>query len=520
MLHVNGKSCGSKRVEVSGDWWVPLGRLPSHGGIDRLYPRAALWTLPDDVLLEIFDFYVAADNTPRFSGKEPQHKDAWHTLVHVCKRWRLVVFASPCRLNLQLLCTNKRPVRNALDFWPSLPLVIKSYRGLSRLQYTSNIIAALKQQNRVYEIDIDGMPQLFLKKIRAIKLEGPFPKLTSLRLRDPFCRNEVVLPDLFLSGPAPRLRELYLCGVTFPALEKLLMSTHDLVNLTLLDIPRSGYISPEAMVTYLSALPRLKSLTLHFRFPRFRPGGANRHPPPLTRVVLPALAVLWFRGDSEYVEDMVSRIDTPALKSTQILFFNQLLFNIPLLCHFIGRTETLKAPHLSHITFSYFGVQVKLFKRKGTGDYKALELGTLCRPSDWQLSSLAKVCSSALPSLLAPTLEHLAMYEDVSYPEWQDDVENTQWIELLQPFTSVRDLELSGKIARQVIPALGELTGERVTEVLPALQTITLPVSQPTGPTQDAIVQFIAAREHAGFPVTVHYREGQEWINGPFLTPG
>ena len=143
MLHVDRKSCGSQRVEVSGDWWVPLGRLPSHGGIDRLYPRATMWTLPDDVLLEIFDFYVAADDTPLYGL---QHEDAWHTLVHVCKRWRLVVFASPCRLNLQLLCTNKRPV-HALDVWPSLPLVIKCYGGLSRSQDTSNIIAALKQQN-------------------------------------------------------------------------------------------------------------------------------------------------------------------------------------------------------------------------------------------------------------------------------------------------------------------------------------------------------------------------------------
>jgi hypothetical protein len=477
-------------------------------------------TLPDDVLLEIFDFYISADDTPHYGLKVPQHEDGWHTLVHVCKRWRLVVFASPCRLNLQLLCTNRRPVRNALDVWPSFPLVIKSYRGLSRSQDTSNIIAALKQQNRVYKIDINGMAQLFLKKIRAIKLEGPFPKLISLRLWESFDRNGPVLPNLFLSGPAPRLRELWLYGVTFPALEKLLMSTHDLVDLTISCIPRSGYISPEAMVTCLSALTRLESLKLQFRFPRSQASGANRQPPPFTRVVLPALALFWFKGDSEYLEDIVSRIDAPSLNNIQIQFFNQLLFNTPLLCHFIGRTEILKAPHLSHITFSSYRVQVNLFQRKGTDDDEALELGTLCRPSEWQLSSLTEFCSSSLPPLLAPTLEHLAIYEDQNaLPQWQDDMENTQWIELLQPFTSVRDLELSGKIARQVIPALGELTGERVTEVLPALQTISLSGPQRTGPTQDAIVQLIAAREHVGFPVTVRYMERQEWIKGPFLAP-
>jgi len=478
-------------------------------------------TLPDDVLVEIFDFYVAADNTPRYGLQRPQHEDAWHTLVHVCKRWRWVVFASPRRLNLQLLCTNKRPVRNALDVWPSLPLVIKCYRGMSRPQDANNIIAALKQHNRVCKIDINGMPKLFLKKIRAIKLDDPFPALTSLRLWESFNQNGPVLPDLFLCGPAPRLRELWLYGVTFPALEKLLMSTHDLVNLTISGIPQSGYISPEAMVTCLSALTQLESLKLQFRFPRSLADGANRHPPPLTRIVLPALALLWFKGDSEYLEDIVSRIDAPTLNDTQIQFFNRLLFDTPLLCHFISRTETLKAPHLSHITFSSYRVQVNLLERKGTDDYKALELGILCKPSEWQLSSLTEVCSSSLLPLLAPTLEHLAMYEDQnSLPQWQDDMENSQWIELLQPFTSVRDLELSGKLVRQVIPALGDLTGERVTEVLPALQNISLPGPQPTGPIQDAIVQFIAARELSGCPISVHYREGRERIDGPHLAPG
>ena len=326
---------------------------------------------------------------------------------------------------------------------------------------------------------------------------------------------------IYFCGPAPRLRELWLYGVTFLALENLLMSTHDLVNLTISGIPQSGYISPEGMVTCLSALTQLESLKLQFRFPRSLVDGENRHPPPLTRIVLPALALLWFKGDSEYLEDIVSRIDAPTLNDTQIQFFNRLLFDTPLLCHFISRTETLNAPHLSHITFSSYHVQVNLFERKGTDDYKALELGILCKPSEWQLSSLTEVCSSSLLPLLASTLEYLAMYEDQnSLPQWRDDMENTQWIELLQPFTSVRDLELSGKLVRQVIPALGDLTGERVTEVLPALQNISLPGPQPTGPIQDAIVQFIAVRELSGCPVSVHYKEGRERIDGPYLAPG
>ena len=51
--------------------------------------------------------------------------EGWQLLVHVCRRWRNVVFGSPRRLNLQLRCTHETPVKDKLDVWPSLPLIIK-----------------------------------------------------------------------------------------------------------------------------------------------------------------------------------------------------------------------------------------------------------------------------------------------------------------------------------------------------------------------------------------------------------
>jgi hypothetical protein len=76
--------------------------------------------LPDDVLLEIFDSYL--------DDKDPNDiysADQWHTLVHMCQRWRSVVFASPRRLDLRLLCTGHRSVRSMLDIWPTLPIQIE-----------------------------------------------------------------------------------------------------------------------------------------------------------------------------------------------------------------------------------------------------------------------------------------------------------------------------------------------------------------------------------------------------------
>jgi hypothetical protein len=62
--------------------------------------------LPDDVLLEIFDSYVDEDVYGDF---EEQRIEEWVTLAHVCRRWRSVVFQSPHRLNLRLLCTPQTP---------------------------------------------------------------------------------------------------------------------------------------------------------------------------------------------------------------------------------------------------------------------------------------------------------------------------------------------------------------------------------------------------------------------------
>jgi hypothetical protein len=79
--------------------------------------------LTDDALLAIFEFYLNDNNDPY----RIDYLDEWHTLVHVCRRWRDLVVASPRRLNLRLLCSNTRPVREMLDFWPALPIEIHAY---------------------------------------------------------------------------------------------------------------------------------------------------------------------------------------------------------------------------------------------------------------------------------------------------------------------------------------------------------------------------------------------------------
>ncbi len=101
--------------------------------------------LPDDVLLEVFGFYVA-----RIS-KSKVDVEAWQSLVHVCRRWRCLVFESPRRLNLRLFCTPTTPIRGRLDVWPALPLSVDGYM-MAFVSDMDNVVAALGQSNRVCDV--------------------------------------------------------------------------------------------------------------------------------------------------------------------------------------------------------------------------------------------------------------------------------------------------------------------------------------------------------------------------------
>jgi F-box-like len=450
--------------------------------------------LPDDVLLEIFVYVARSEEVGTIT-----FEDGWRTLVHVCKRWRSVVFSSPRRLDLLLFCTNRRPVKKLLHIWPPLPIYIHAspHAGKSSLRGVTNLMAALKQHNRVWGIWIVGVPDSLLKKVTI--LMKPFPALTNLILSSDD-EKAPVLPDSFLGGFAPLLRTFWLEGIPFPGLGKLLLSTTDLVTLFLDDIPLSGYISPETMVASLSILTRLEKLGLRFRSPRSRAGREN-HPSPLTHVVLPTLTSLLYKGDSEYWEDIMSRIDAPLLENMNIRFFNQLVFDTPQLRHFINRTGDFKALDYASIHFYDDNVVVALEAR--------LWLSILCKPSDWQLSSLAQLYNSALsPDYPLPTLEHLEFHNSRKY--WEDDMENVQWLELLRLFPSIEDLVLSVKSFRLIAPALNELDGESIMEVLPALQNIVIQCPQPSELDSKEIEKFVSTRQLLGSPVTVQRRDDKD----------
>ena len=448
----------------------------------------AIETLSDDVLLEIFDLYLDKDEDidPWYdSGSEEDKRDsydAWYVLAHVCQRWRYVVFASPRRLNLRLHCSGRR-VREMLGVWPAFPIVIWDIAD------EDNIIAALEHRDRVCEIKLGGLSRSQSETLMPLMQES-FSALTKLQIESySLIPDEaLVLPDSFLGGSAPHLRFLCFEAISFPAFPNLLLSASNLVYLYLCDIP-FGYISPE-MAAALSALTKLEDMRLSFSYPYSDSDLKDPAPPLLTRSVLPALKRLELRGDGEYLDDFVARIDVPSVNYLKITFTDRNLFvhDFFHLSQFIGRVEKFRSFDFAEFDLQHNIANVSLSRQRWTP-------GSL--PGALQLTFLWT--GGPLPSLVgACNLLPLSNIENFDMSTWRLSESNTsgpQWLEVLRRFSAAKSLSLKSKhIVPPVAFALKQVIEEGMTDVLPAMQELSISRSLSAGPVREAIEQFVAAR--------------------------
>ncbi|KAH9066855.1 hypothetical protein EDB87DRAFT_1588593 [Lactarius vividus] len=333
--------------------------------------------LSDQVLLSIFRYYL--DASPRF----------WPRLVHICRKWRQIVFASQRALHLRLFCTHGTPVLKALDYWPSLPIVVQ-YGGplahdLPALEdeEPENIMAALRQSDRVCSISLTVTNSL-LENISMIS--EPFLELEELVL---LSREgvQLTLPSAFRWGP--RLRYLHLTRIAFPALFRLLYSSRNIVDLQLHEVFDPRQVSPEALVNTLSRMVQLRSLSLHFL-----PTAYHHAPLPRSeeRIVLPVLIRLNFRGFAQYFEGLVARIDAPRLEDIKVTFFNKIITNLPKLSEFIDRIEMHKSHHRHAISISLMQ----------PGALTCLQLRLFCESLTGQPFSMVRILFRFFASLFNP----------------------------------------------------------------------------------------------------------------------
>jgi hypothetical protein len=428
--------------------------------------------LPDDVLLEIFDYDRLLTLKP-WNHPQLQTPWNWQRLAHVCQGWRSLVFASPRRLQLRLYYTSRKPVTENLRCWPpSLPIAVWYHPGATSPLLSpndeGNFFAILEHRDRICEINLATTPVLF-ERSTALR-QGPFPALEQLRLKSPDSTyRPLLLPTTFLGPSVPRLRDIQLVGVAFPTLPHFLLSTRDLVSLQLINIPSTNSFSVEMLVNHLPVLTQLK--VFEIRFDSWTHANS-----PLPSVVpdhgvLQSLTEFRFKGVCEYLEYLVAKLDAPSLQKFSIEFFDRPSFDIQKLAQFIGRTEGLRSPRKATIELTVSDIVIVQQFQESPCRLR-IGLGISCRALDRRVYSLSNICRHLLPFLTnVEQLDIKAFYfSSLGSRPHEQMVDSAQWLELFRSFPGVKALGASGVLVRNIASALERAaTGEAAKDMFPAL---------------------------------------------------
>ena len=427
---------------------------------------------------------------------------AWQTLVHVCQRWRQIIYASPRYFNLQLYCTDDTPFMKNVGCWPEFPLVVRYYIPKDEDKDEDDLIAALKHPDRIHRVELEITSPYWGEVFKL--MEVPFPALTHLKLEGfdevQHIDDAPELPDGFLGGSAPCLQHLDIKCMVIPDLPTLLLSARDLVSLQLGYTPMDhcyGYISPETMVEGLAVLTRLKTLRLDYP-PPIPLDEPRRHPNPPMLAVLPALTEFEFRSIYEYLEDLLAQIDTPHVHDVRIIYFGEEV-QTSQLSQFIDRTANIKRAQFrrAKLNFQYGSPRIILDLPQGECCQTCLTLSPPAEDPNSPVQSMVHLLSQLIAML--SNVNHLSVGgHDVSYSEVQN---HADWLPLLHLFPAMEVMEVHGELARSVTSALEDAAEEMVTMLLPALQVLWLTGDK--NKTAGSTERFLSLRQLCGRPVTI-----------------
>ena len=383
---------------------------------------------------------------------------------------------------------------------PPLPLVLDYAR--ERPDITTDdeegILLALSQRDRVLRIRLNPITVTGQQKF-IVAMDGEYPILKYLVIVFPIEDTSTILmfPETL---QAPHLRHLRLKGFALPIGSRLLSTAVGLVTLSLVMVHPSTYLHPNTLLQWISLMPQLETLVIFFRFsiPNRDVERQLTQTPTIAPVTLPNLRRFRFDGVSTYLEALVPRITTPHLEKLRIFFFNQLIFSVPRLLQFINTAENFRFDSAKFEFFSN-GVNVEVRPRE-EAETHTLHIGVLCWHLDWQVSSMAQISKSL--SQIFSAVEHLTLEHEAhsQSSEEHDEVDHTEWRNLLRPFKNVKTLRVEDELVEELSCCLELEDGELPLELLPELQELTFSGS---GDTSDAFTSFFDARLNAGCPVTL-----------------
>jgi hypothetical protein len=157
--------------------------------------------------------------------------------------------------------------------------------------------------------------------------------------------------------------------------------------------------------------------------------------------------------------------------------------------------------------FHHIYHNVVLSLRKGTADGKTLTLSLLWNDTGWKVQELTlDSCDCSFEPF------DIFAFEMSCLPSWTSNMGNVPWLHLLRFFTAVKYMFLGRGVAVYVTPALQELTGAGIAEVLPVLRNVFVERLDPLGPAsvQEAIGQFVTSRRL----LSDHFIDVQFWVRG------
>ena len=395
--------------------------------------------------MEIFRYYL--DASPW----------SWPRLIHVCRKWRRLVFLHGQSLQLQLFCTHGTPVKKNLDCWHrALPIVV-AYGGSPgldppTLEDENDIMAALNQPDRVHSISLTITSSL-LEKLTTI--ERPFSKLEHLIL---LSGDEVqlTLPSAFRWGQ--HLRHLHSTRIVIPSLDCLHYSS--IKDLQLQEVPNPWHFSPNELPDALFRMTKLRSLSLHF-LPTSHHVAVSL--PTCDRIVLPALTRLKYQGTlqgiAEDLENLVARIDTRRIEEIEVTFTDnsesELVTDLSKLIGFIDWIKMPKYDRQAHILSSGDVISISLMQPEVPTRIKIQFCGLFGVQLDF--SSLTRL------------------------------------------FLGVKWLHVAGNAPLYTFRLLDEVK-------LPALHGLYIPQPGPRdAPLREAVVSFMTSRRLSGHPIAVQY---------------
>jgi hypothetical protein len=380
---------------------------------------------------------------------------------------------------------------------PPLPLVI-DYEGIDiTAEDEEAIFLALEQRDRVRRIRF-YLPVLQLQKL-IMAFDGEYPILEYLILWDPpkDRRTVLILPETLQT---PHLRQLGIdCSI--PIRFQLLTTAVGLVTLDLGLYHPSTYFQPTVLLQSLSLIPQLEmiSINFHFAVPNRDVERQLMRTPIMTHVMLPNLRTFVFQAVSAYSEAVLSRITASRLEDFQIWYPKQLTYSVPELVQFMGRTENLR---FDRAEFYFESDQVYVaFNPPETNMLEdTFSIVVDCWHLDWQVSSVAQIFNAL--SQIFSAVEHLTLAHRVHSrsSEEHNEVDRTEWRNLLRSFSEVKTLRIDDGLVRELSHCLLLENGEQPLELLPELQELTYSGS---GNANNAFTLFIDTRQKAGRPVTL-----------------